>query len=92
MVINKVLFKDFEIRPYKDLGGVIDTKRFELVKWYEPGRCYVVAFLEWNPKEPCWELQPVGLRLMRDWVEGLDKWILAWCEMATVCMEKDDDE
>lgn len=85
-------FKDFEIRPVKLLDGVIDPKRFELVKWYEPGRCYVVAWLEWNSKEPCWELQSVGLRLMRDWVDGLDKWILAWCEMATVCMEEDEDE
>lgn len=52
--------------------------------------CYVVAWLEWNEREPCWELQSVGLRLMEDWVNGLDKWILAWCEMATVCMEDDE--
>ena len=28
-------FKDFEIRPVKSLDGVIDPKRFELVKWYD---------------------------------------------------------
>lgn len=83
-------FKDFEIRPVESLDGAIDPKQFELVKWYKPEHCYVVAFLEWNPKEPCWELRPVGLRLMQDWVDGLDKWILAWCEMAAVCMKEDE--
>lgn len=83
-------FKDFEIRPVKSLDGVIDPRRFELVKWYEPGHCFVVAFLEWNPKEPCWELQSVGLRLVKNWVDGLDQFIIKWCEMAAVCMEEDE--
>lgn len=83
-------FKDFEIRPCKDVNGVIDPKRFEIVKWYQPGHCYVVAWLEWNAKEPCFELASVGLRLMHDWVDGLDEFIIKWCEMAAVCMEEDD--
>ena len=97
-------FKDFEIRPVKSLDGVIDTKRFELVKWYdhEPtpvtnlrtGKvekstrsCFVVAWLKWNDKEPCFELTSVGLRLVENWADGLDKFIIKWCEMAEVCME-----
>lgn len=83
-------FKNFEIRPVKSLDGVIDPKRFELVKWYEQSHCFVVAFLEWNPKAPCWELQSVGLRLVKDWVDGLDQFIIKWCEMAEVCMEEDE--
>lgn len=93
-------FKDFEIRPVKSLDGVIDPKRFELVKWYdhEPyvhgeststRSCFVVAWLEWNDKEPCFELTSVGLRLVKNWVDGLDKFIIKWCEMAEVCMEED---
>lgn len=82
-------FKDFEIRPVKSLDGVIDPKRFELVKWREPGHCFVVAWLEWNDKEPCFELTSVGLRLVENWVDGLDKFIVKWCEMAEVCMEED---
>lgn len=96
-------FKDFEIRPCKSLDGVIDPKRFEIVKWYdhEPyihgtststRSCYTVAWLTWNAKEPCFELASVGLRLVKNWVDGLDKWILAWCEMAAVCMEKGSEE
>lgn len=94
-------FKDFEIRPVKSLDGVIDPKRFELVKWYdhEPyvhgeststRSCFVVAWLEWNDKEPCFELVSVGLRLVDHWVDGLDKFIIKWCEMAEVCMEEDE--
>ncbi len=85
-----MMFKNFEIRPVKSLYGVIDPKRFEVVKWCQPGHCYVVAWLTWNDKEPCFELASVGLRLMKDWVDGLDRFILKWCEMAAVCMEEDE--
>ena len=94
-------FKDFEIRPVRSLDGVIDTKRFELVKWYdhEPyvhgeststRSCFVVAWLEWNDKEPCFELKSVGLRLVENWVDGLDQFIIKWCEMAEVCMDENE--
>lgn len=93
-------FKDFEIRQVKSIDGVTDPKRFELVKWYdhEPyvhgeststRSCFVVAWLEWNDKEPCFELTSVGLRLVENWVDGLDKFIIKWCEMAEVCMGED---
>ena len=95
-------FKDFEIGPVKSLDGVIDPKRFELVKWYdhEPyihgeststRSCFVVAWLEWNDKEPCFELKSVGLRLVENWADGLDKFIIKWCEMAEVCMEDNNE-
>lgn len=92
-------FKNFEIRPVKSLDGVIDSKRFELVKWYdhEPyvhsastGSCFVVAWLEWNDKELCFELMSVGLRLVKNWADGLDQFIIKWCEMAEVCMKEEE--
>lgn len=52
--------------------------------------CFVVAWLKWNAKEPCFELASVGLRLVKNWADGLDKFILKWCEMAEVCMEEDE--
>lgn len=94
-------FKDFEIRPVKSIDGVINLKRFELVKWYEhepyahgestsTRSCFVVAWLEWNAKEPCFELTSVGLRLVENWADGLDRFIIKWCEMAEVCMKEDE--
>lgn len=50
--------------------------------------CFVVAWLEWNAKEPCFELTSVGLRLVENWADGLDQFIIKWCEMAAVCMEE----
>ena len=93
-------FKDFEIRPVKSLDGVIDPKRFELVKWYdhEPyihgesistRSCFVVAWLEYDNKDGFWDFKSVGLRLVENWVDGLDQFIIKWCEMAEVCMEED---
>lgn len=83
-------FKDFEIRPVKSLDGVIDPKRFELVKWHNSDSCYTVAWIEYDNKDGFWDLRSVGSRLMEDWTDGLDKWIIKWCEMAAVCMEDDD--
>lgn len=94
-------FKDFEIRPVKSIDGVIDPNRFELVKWYdhEPyvhgeststRSCFVAAWLKWNAKEPCFELTSVGLRLVKNWEDGLDQFIIKWCEMAEVCMEDNE--
>ena len=93
-------FKDFEIRPVKSIDGVTDPNRFELVKWYdhEPyihgeststRSCFVVAWLERKDKELGFDLTSVGLRLVENWVDGLDKFIIKWCEMAVVCMEED---
>lgn len=88
-------FKDFEIRPCKSLDGVIDPKRFEVVKWYEhepyihspitnTRSCYTVAWLEYDNKDGCWELKSASLRLLENWVDGLDKFIIKWCEFAAV--------
>ena len=39
-----------------------------------------------DPKR--FELVSVGLRLVENWVDGLDQFIIKWCEMAEVCMEE----
>ena len=92
-------FKDFEIRPVKSIDGVIDPNRFELVKWcnHEPyihgeststRSCFVVAWLEYDNKDGFWDFKSVGLRLVENWVDGLDRFIIKWCEMAEVCMRE----
>lgn len=53
--------------------------------------CLVVAWLEWNAKESCFELTSVGLRLVENWADGLDQFIIKWCEMVEVCMEEDNE-
>ena len=51
--------------------------------------CFVVAWLERKDKELGFDLTSVGLRLVENWDDGLDKFIIKWCEMAEVCMEED---
>lgn len=69
-------FKDFEIVPC----GEINNKHhdFELVKWYQyedKECCYVVAWIDWNDHEPCWEFCSVGTRFIDDYVDGLCEYI-----------------
>jgi hypothetical protein len=46
--------------------------------------CYVVAFIEWNEKEPCWEFCSVGTRFLEDYVDGVCEWILKVLELFDV--------
>lgn len=53
--------------------------------------CFVVAWLTWDTNEHGWDMESVGLRLVEHWSNGLDQFILKWCEMAAVCMEEDEE-
>ena len=43
--------------------------------------CFVIAFLEWNEKEPCWEFESVGTRFLEDYEDGLCEFVLKWLEL-----------
>ena len=43
--------------------------------------CFSVASLEWNEKEPCWEMSSVGTRFLEYYEEGLCEFILKWLEL-----------
>lgn len=83
-------FKDFEIRPVKAMDGSVDPCKYELVQWYKPDTCYVIAWLTWSDNEKYWGIESVGMRLMENWRDGLNRFIVKWCEMAAVCMEEDE--
>lgn len=54
--------------------------------------CYVIAFLEYNDKEPCWEFRSVGLRYLEDREDGLEEYIQAFTRLIDACRNKDEDE
>ena len=55
----------------------LKTGKNEIITRY----CYTVAFLEWNPKEPCFEFKSVGLRWLRSGAgEDVIKMILDFAE------------
>lgn len=83
-------FKNFEIRK-------LDNRPwFEVVKWQDEhysGKpwCYVVAFIKWDPKEPCWEFESVGMRFIDDYEEGLCEFIKKFMECVNVIKEYEDE-
>lgn len=82
-------YKNFEIRSVPESQ---DENRFELVNWYKEANCYALAFIEYNPKTDYWNINSVGMRLIEDWEDGLDKYILSWIELMEVCMRNDEDD
>jgi hypothetical protein len=65
----------YEHEPWEAIDGYTGKKKTVTES------CYVVAFIEWNPKEPDFEFRSVGLR----WLESAPtnrvvKMILDFCE------------
>lgn len=82
-------YKNFEIRPVPESK---DENEFELVNWYEGTSCYVIAFIEYDSKSGYWQINSVGMRLIEDWENGLDEYILSWIKLIEVCMRDDNDD
>lgn len=53
--------------------------------------CFVVAWLTWSDNEKYWSIESVGMRLMENWRDGLNRFVTKWCEMAAVCMNVEDE-
>ena len=69
-------FGDFQLRVCGEHNG--KRHKMELIKWHKDTAgewCYVVAFVDWNPKEPCWEFRSVGTRFIDDYENGLCEYI-----------------
>lgn len=43
--------------------------------------CFSIARLWWNDHEPCFEFESVGLRYLEYREDGLEEWLLKWCEL-----------
>ena len=71
-------FKDFEIKPCGEWNS--RHHNYELVRWYhdtihDRDVNYVVAWIDWDDKEPGWEFTSVGTRFIDDYVDGLCEYI-----------------
>ena len=81
-------FNKFEIRSSRS--------HFELVKWSENNsfnnHCFTIGLLKWNDKERTFNFESIGLRYFQHREEGLEQWILAWCEMKKIEFEHKEDE
>lgn len=81
-------YKGFQIRDVNYLGERPKDAplEFDIVKWYVDAydnkeHCWSVANLIYDPKEPCFDLQSIGLRWLEEHPDkDVENWIIAWCE------------
>lgn len=86
-------FKNFEIRKCTFLGDPPTPDyhkwNFDLVKWEKYSEsdkeyCFSIGHLEWNRKEPCFEFSSTGTRYLECREDGLEEWLLKWCELKAI--------
>ena len=69
-------------------GQLTNTHRqacgFPRHKFYDNSHCWSIAHLRWNKKEPCFEFESVGTRYLVYRKEGLEEWLLKWCELKKI--------
>ena len=92
-------FKNFEIRRPICLGEKSEDYykyNFDLVKQDKDkdGKdyCYSIAFLRWNPKELDFKFESVGTRYLEYRENGLEEWLLKWCELKKIEFGFDEEE
>lgn len=87
-------FKDYQIRPYRGFNDIVANK-YELVKWTVDNEgasyCFVIAFIEWNKKEPCWEFRSVGTRYLEHSINGLNEWVLKYLDALELTINEQNE-
>lgn len=85
-------YLDGRHRPYEfDLVKYHDHEPIEVIDLYSGKKvmrtrsCFSIGFLTWDPKEYDFEFKSCGLRYLEHRIDGLEKFILDFCEM----MEKE---
>ena len=89
-------FKQFEIRKPTFLGNPPTEDyykyNFDIVRWADDNsHCWSIGFLRWNKKEPCFEFESVGTRYFKYREDGLEEWLLKWCELKELEYEYEED-
>ena len=86
--------KQFEIRPLSPpiYGERKDSNpyRYELVKWHDGGHCFTIGYLEWDGDG--FNFRSCGTRYLEHRENGLEKWLLAWCNFMTEQIRFEQEE
>lgn len=94
MADTRIKYKHFEIRRPAYLGAIPEGREndWDIVKWSENfEHCWSIAFLRWNPKEPCYELESVGMRLLEEMEDGLPEFIMKWVDFQETLRRLEED-
>lgn len=84
-------FKNFEIRKCTFIGNPPTPDyhkwNFDLVKWEKYSEdsnkeyCFSIGTLRYDLDEPCFRFESCGLRYLEYREDGLEEWLLKWCEL-----------
>lgn len=90
-------YKHFEIRKPTILGKQPTEDyykyNFDLVKWADDySHCWSVGFLRYRTNGDGFEFESVGLRYLKYREEGLEEFILKWCELQEIIIENEVTE
>ncbi len=90
-------YKCYEIRKPTIIGKPPTEDyfkyNFDLVKWSEDNtHCWSIGFLHYRTNGDGFEFKSVGLRYFEDRVDGLEEFILRWCEFKSFLIESEDAE
>ena len=82
-------FKKFEIKKPDFLGGPPSEDyykyNFDLVKWADDNtHCWSIGSLRYNKKENWFEFESCGLRYLEYREDGLEEWLIKWCELKKI--------
>ena len=95
-------FKNFEIRKCTFLGDPPTPDyykwNFDLVKWdtatfdgVKKNYCYSIGHLEWDREAHDFEFRSIDTRYLEHREDGLEEWLLKWCEMKKIEYKYDND-
>ena len=82
-------FKKFEVRKPDFLGNPPSEDyckyNFDLVKWSDDNSsCFSIGSLIYNKKENEFEFKSCGLRYLKYREDGLEEWLMKWCELKKI--------
>lgn len=86
-------FKDFTIKEMSP--PIYGTKQpkpysYELLKHNKSGGGFVIGYLEWDDEG--FNFRSCGTRYLTHRTAGLEKWLLAWCELKTIEIKYEQEE
>ena len=86
-------FLNYEIRECLAINEEQDLShmpyKYELVIWAKPDNCFAIAHLTYDVKEGEFEFNSVGLRYLDYETDDLSSWLLTWCKMQTIAIERE---
>ena len=82
-------FKQFEIRKPTLCGNPPTNDyfkyHFDLVKWADDNsHCWSIAAIEWVKEDEYFAFDSCGLRYLKHREDGLEEWLLKWCELKEI--------